>query len=406
MTGRADRRFNAGVDVANPIYDVVFKYLMQDQRVARLLIGRITGLAVQSLTVSPQETAVRRTPEDPEHDLPLTLLRMDFAARVQTRDGSERQVLIEIQKANAPTVIERFRRYLGQQISDNILTHPSGRTEAVPIVTIYFLGYALDDLSDEAVIDVCPRVTERRTGRELAARHPLVEGIHHRSHIIQIPRLASRRRDELERLLAIFDQGLVKGNGRGDAHVLTIEEGEYPVECAFVLRQLREAMAEEEVRRTMEGEDLLLRDSMLLARQVEHHERRAEQERQRAQRAERAQQQAEQAQQQAEQAQQQAEQERRLLLAQAIRRLHGLGRMPRRSPRRWRWMRTRCGASCRGDGRAQAETCVGPIGWIGAASVRSAPAHERSAAAPGGRLPGRAPVAGGARQNRRLPVVI
>ena len=336
------------MDVANPIYDVVFKYLMQDQRVARLLIGRITGLAVQSLTVSPQETAVRRTPEDPKHDLPLTLLRMDFAARVQTRDGRERQVLIEIQKANAPTVIERFRRYLGQQIGsgDNILTHPSGRTEAVPIVTIYFLGYALDDLSDEAVIDVCPRVTERRTGRELAARHPLVEGIHHRSHIIQIPRLASRRRDELERVLAIFDQGLVKDNGRGDAHVLTIEEGEYPVECAFVLRQLREAMAEEEVRRTMEGEDLLLRDSMLLARQVEHHERRAEQERERAeqereraeqereraeqereraQRAEQAQQQAEQERQQAEQERQQAEQERRLLLTQAIRHLHGLG---------------------------------------------------------------------------------
>ena len=313
MTRPADRRFNAGVDVANPIYDVVFKYLLQNQRVARLLIGRITGLAVQSLTVSPQETAVRRTPDTPAHDLPLTLLRMDFAARVRTADGGERQVLVEIQKASAPTVIERFRRYLGQQIGsgDNILTHPSGRTEAVPIVTIYFLGYALDGLSDEAVIDVCPRVTERRTGRELAASHPLVEGIHHRSHIIQIPRLTRRRRDELERLLAIFDQGLVKGNGRGDAHVLTIEEGEYPAECAFVLRQLREAMAEDEVRRTMEGEDLLLRDSILLARQVEHHERRAEHERQRAQRAERA--------------QQQAEQGRRVLLAQAIRRLHGLG---------------------------------------------------------------------------------
>ena len=329
------------VDVANPIYDVVFKYLMQDQRVARLLIDRITGLAVQSLTVSPQETAVPRTPDASDHGPPLTLLRMDFAARVRTADGAERQVLIEIQKANAPTVIERFRRYLAQQIGsrDNILTHPSGRTEAVPIVTIYFLGYALDGLSDEAVIDVCPLVTERRTGRELAASHPLVEGIHHRSHIIQIPRLASRRRDELERLLAIFDQGLVKGNGRGDAHVLTIEEGEYPAECAFVLRQLREAIAEEEVRRNMEGEDLLFRDSILLARQVEHHERRAEQAEQAQQRAEQAQQRAEQerqqerqraqraerAQQQAEQAQQQEEQERRLLLAQAIRRLHGLG---------------------------------------------------------------------------------
>ena len=304
------------MEVANPIYDVVFKYLMQDQRVARLLIGRITGLAVESLTVSPQETSVRRTPESPEHEAPLTLLRMDFAARVRSDDGGERQVLIEIQKANAPTVIERFRRYLGQQIgsADNILTHPSGRTEAVPIVTIYFLGYALDQLSDEAVIDVCPRVTERRTGRELAASHPLVEGIHHRSHIIQIPRLASRRRDELERVLAIFDQGLVKGNGRGDAHVLTIEEEEYPAECAFVLRQLREAIAEEDVRRSMEGEDLLLRDSMLLAQQVEHQERRAEQ-------AEQGQKRAEQGQKQAEHDRRQAEQR----LTRAIRRLHGLG---------------------------------------------------------------------------------
>ncbi len=77
-------------------------------------------------------------------------------------------------------------------------------------------------------------------------------------------------------------------------------------------------MAEEEVRRDMEGEDLLFRDSMLWARQVEHRDRLIAQERQRAQRAERGQQ-------QAEQAQQQAEEERRLLLAQAIRRLHGLG---------------------------------------------------------------------------------
>ena len=310
------------MEVANPIYDVVFKYLMENRQAAQLLIGRITGLAVQSLTVSPQEIAVHRTPDAAEPDLPLTLQRMDFAARVRTEDGGQRQVLIEIQKAKAPTVIERFRRYLGQQIAsgDNILTHPSGRTEAVPIVTIYILGYDLG-LSEEAVIDVCPRVTERRTGRALEASHPLVEGIHHRSHIIQIPRLASRRRDELERVLAIFDQGLVKGNGRGDAHVLRIEEGEYPAECGFVLRQLQEAMAKEEVRRSMQAEDLLLRDSLLFAQQAEHHERRAEQERQRAEQESRR----------AEHQERRAEQESRraeraeLLFAQAVRHLHGLG---------------------------------------------------------------------------------
>ena len=56
-----------------------------------------------------------------------------------------------------------------------------------------------------------------------------------------------------------------------------------------------------------QGEDLLLRDSMLLARQVEHRDRLLEQERQRAQRAEQGRQHAE------------------VRLARAIRHLHGLG---------------------------------------------------------------------------------
>ena len=60
---------------------------------------------------------------------------MDFAARVRTPDGGERQVLIEIQKTNAPTVVERFRAYLGQQLCSpaNIIEHPSGRREAAPV---------------------------------------------------------------------------------------------------------------------------------------------------------------------------------------------------------------------------------------------------------------------------------
>ena len=90
-------------------------------------------------------------------------IRMDFAARVRTPDGGERQVLIEIRKTNAPTVVERFRAYLGQQLCSpaNVIEHPSGRREAAPIVTIYLLGYDLG-LSDEAVLDVCPRATARR----------------------------------------------------------------------------------------------------------------------------------------------------------------------------------------------------------------------------------------------------
>ena len=183
---------------------------------------------------------------------------MDFAARVRTPDGGERQVLIEIQKTNAPTVVERFRAYLGQQLCSpaNVIEHPSGRREAAPIVTIYLLGYDLG-LSDEAVLDVCPRATARRTGAEIDTGHPFIAGIHHRSHIVQISRLRGRRRDELQRVLSIFDQGEARIE-RGGAQVLTIDESAYPPEYGFVLRQLQRAASESDVRRFMEGEDQLL----------------------------------------------------------------------------------------------------------------------------------------------------
>ncbi len=267
------------MEIANPIYDAAFKYLMQDDRAARLLVGRIAGLDIESLELRPQELAVPRdaSPRDDGEvaQAPLALFRMDFAARVRTPEGGERQVLIEIQKTNAPTVVERFRAYLGQQLCSpaNVIEHPSGR-EAVPIVTIYLLGYDLG-LSDEAVLDVCPRATARRTGAEIDAGHPFIAGIHHRSHIVQIPRLRGRRRDELERVLSIFDQGEARIE-RGGAQVLTIDESAYPPEYGFVLRQLQRAASESDVRRFMEGEDQLLRDSISWGRQADYERRRAE----------------------------------------------------------------------------------------------------------------------------------
>ena len=209
----------------------------------------------------------------------LTLFRMDFAARVRTADGRARQVLVEVQKAKAPTVVERFRRYLGQQYASGTKRRPRrARGLRGGAAGDHLPAGLRPGFSDEAVLDVCPRVTERRTGRVLDAGHPFVEGIHHRSHIVQIPRLSRNGEDELSRFLTIFDQGRAVA-GR-DNHVLGIEEGEYPAQWGFVLRQLQRAMAEEEVRRYMDGEDLLLKDSILLSQRAEHERQEKERERQ------------------------------------------------------------------------------------------------------------------------------
>ncbi len=104
---------------------------------------------------------------------------MDFAALVRAAGGRMRQVLIEIQKAKAPTVA---RRCLGGQLADggSLAGDPEGRR--APIVAIYCLGYDRG-LSEEPVIDVCPDVRERHTGRKLDAGHPFLASLHHRSRV-------------------------------------------------------------------------------------------------------------------------------------------------------------------------------------------------------------------------------
>ena len=48
--------------IANPMYDAAFKYLMDDQAAARLLVGAVLGEEVESLQALPQERVGRSAP--------------------------------------------------------------------------------------------------------------------------------------------------------------------------------------------------------------------------------------------------------------------------------------------------------------------------------------------------------
>ncbi len=49
------------MEIANPIYDVVFKYLMEDNKVAKIFLSAITGLEITNLEFIPQELVVDKT---------------------------------------------------------------------------------------------------------------------------------------------------------------------------------------------------------------------------------------------------------------------------------------------------------------------------------------------------------
>ena len=96
--------------IANPIYDVVFKYLMSDNKIAKLLISNLLGVKTNMLELRPQEFSTDR------ENRTLTVYRVDFKAEKVLKNGEKLLVLIEIQKAKFTTDLIRFRKYLAEMI--------------------------------------------------------------------------------------------------------------------------------------------------------------------------------------------------------------------------------------------------------------------------------------------------
>ena len=257
------------MQIANPIYDVVFKYLMEDAKIAKLLISSIIDEEIENLDFRPQEFTTDLDTGKIEGRIGLlTVYRLDFSATIKTADGLK-QVLIEIQKAKFATDIMRFRDYLGGQYSNtnNIITatiNNHARRIGIPIISIYFLGHTLDS-TDASIIGVNRTYKDLVTGELLTVKESFIESLTHDSYVIQIPNLVQKRRNDLERLLSIFDQSM---NVDPEHHILNIKEEDYPEKYRPLIRRLQSAILEPEMRKQMKIEDGILDEFEDMQRQI------------------------------------------------------------------------------------------------------------------------------------------
>ena len=311
--------------IANPIYDAVFKYLLEDKRVAKLLLSTILDEEILDINIQPTEHSIEL--ERP----PVTVYRIDFSAKIRSESG-EQLVLIELQKAKFAQDLFRFRRYLGNHYAnrENQTTDPkTGRTVPIPIITIYFLGEAISDLS-APVIKVNRECIDIATGERFTKKVQFIECLTHNSFIIQIPHLKEKRRTELEKLLLFFDQS----NAIEDKHTLSIHEDQIPQQHQLLLDRLRRAIEDQNIRGAMDVEDDIVLELEDKDREIQKHRDRAEHEKQQAeealQREEQEKQRAEEALQRETQEKKRAEQERdradanERKLAEALKRLEEL----------------------------------------------------------------------------------
>ena len=181
--------------IANPIYDTVFKYLLEDNRIVKTLLSALLKKEVVEAEVRKHEYSNGARDK-------ISMFRIDFGAKVREADGQLRLVLIELQKTWLETETLRFRQYLGAQYADpENIRHEDDRAAdgyGIPMITVYLLGHKVGDI-EEPVLYVSHKSYDY-DGREVfrGLPDPFVESLVHDSIIVQIPRLRGRVNNRLE----------------------------------------------------------------------------------------------------------------------------------------------------------------------------------------------------------------
>ena len=239
------------IHVANPIYDSVFKYIMEDERIAKTMLSALLKKEVVHVTVRPHEYS--NTTRDT-----LSMFRIDFAATVREREGDvekDRVVLIELQKTWLNTETLRFRQYLGAQYSNKSnIREEDEKGFAYPMVAVYLLGHRVGNIK-EPIVYVNHDVFDYNGNIvKEGSEEPFVESLTHNSIIVQIPLLHGNVNNRLEKVLSVFDQTQVEGNTQ---QVLKIDEDKYADDndMLYVLHKLTAAAANSEMRQDMNVED-------------------------------------------------------------------------------------------------------------------------------------------------------
>ncbi len=294
--------------IANPLYDSVFKFMMEDEVIARTLLSALLKKDIVSVEMRPNEYSNCNNENGR-----ISIFRIDFGAVVREKDNTERLILIEVQKTWRSTEITRFRQYLGVQYESKRNVDVNGMS--LPIVSVYILGHKVGEIK-EPIIYVSRKYLDYDSN-EITEGVPndFVESLTHDSIIVQVPYLKGKARNRVEKIMSIFDQSYIYD---GDPQFVSVTGRDISEDKDMqrIINRLTAATTFTDIRMAMNIEDEIFSelenlDTEVLSQKktiIEQCEQIAEQNEQLAQQNEQLAQQGEQLAQQGEQLAQQGEQ--------------------------------------------------------------------------------------------------
>jgi hypothetical protein len=245
--------------IPNPIYDVVFRYLMEDPESAMIVLSTLIDEKITYLRLEPQTHARKNESEatitDPKSKKDIHLFHLDFVATIELPDGSEEMIMIELQKASEPDDIFRFKRYISENFQkkyEKEILHPVSHTvemvtKPIRLIPIFILNFRIENEINDLLI----RTNRIKTGvfknKPLQKTNEFIDNLSYDILVVQLPNIhniieseytGNEYKKKLFALLKLFDQ---KSKVKDNEHRLRLISRFFPGFLDRVIRRLQAA---------------------------------------------------------------------------------------------------------------------------------------------------------------------
>ena len=217
--------------IANPIYDTIFKFLMDDNESAKIILSTLLNVDIEELTATT--TIQSYLGEDEKNWGFGKLSHLDYAAQVLKPDGSKENILIELQKADLPSDFYRFRLYITEKFKKSHSTIKKENTTIhtpLKFIPIFILNFEIENEICDLVIQTNKMV--KGVLKDTILQNPVsfLDDLMYDLTIVQIPHITNidvekikddAHKLELYKLFKLFDQNAKTQN---DDYKLEIKE--------------------------------------------------------------------------------------------------------------------------------------------------------------------------------------
>lgn len=235
--------------IANPIYDVVFKYLMEDERCSCSFLSSLLKKEIRDVKILPGKCRTSKF-------VVPSVFNLSLYCRVKECTAWN-PLVIEIVKTWIPSKKLSSRKYLDVRYEQSLLSSSEifGKHN-FPVLVVYLLGHEVGDVEESVVYKHSHPYDYDGRLVEAGIRNPFIDSLTYDSVIVQIPRIKSGTASQLDKILSIFRQTSECGLSRQTLDIDDVLYTESDEELRRIIFRLLMASTDANIRNEMTSEDL------------------------------------------------------------------------------------------------------------------------------------------------------